>query len=190
MVLVGNTKEAPVNSERTELSGVDHTTSGVSLPVRRVETAGAVEVRVRYCECDPMGVAHHASYIPWLEIARTELLRTSGISYAQLEAAGVFLVVAKLNVAYRRPVRYDDVVRIACRVVGTSRVKIEHAYALTAIERNGQAVEEEVSIASTTLACVDASGRVRTLPEWLMASESSSGDGDKGARDRGAVRSI
>jgi acyl-CoA thioester hydrolase len=140
-----------------------------------------------------MGVAHHASYIPWLEIARTELLRTSGISYAQLEAAGVFLVVAKLSVAYRRPVRYDDVVRISCRVVGTSRVKIEHAYALSVIERDGRAVAEEVSIASTTLACVDAEGRVRTLPEWLMASEASSGDGwDGGGRGSagGSVGSV
>jgi hypothetical protein len=44
-------------------------------------------MRVRYAECDPMGVAHHATYLGWLEIARTELLRAGGVSYAQLEAA-------------------------------------------------------------------------------------------------------
>ena len=49
-----------------------------------------------------MGVVHHAAYIPWLEMGRTELLRDAGISYAQLEAAGTFLVIVKLSCSYRR----------------------------------------------------------------------------------------
>lgn len=117
-----------------------------------------------------MGVAHHGSYIPWLELARTELLRTSGVSYAQLEASGVFLVVAKLGVSYRRPILYDDVIEVVCRVVGGGRVKIEHAYEVMIVERGGAAcgAGEPVAIATTTLACVDAQGKVRALPEWLV----------------------
>jgi acyl-CoA thioester hydrolase len=129
-----------------------------------------------------MNVAHHAAYIPWLEIGRTELLRTSGISYAQLEKEGVFLVVVKLDVRYRRPVLYDDVVEIRTRakVPGAasdgaasqpaprSRVKIEHDYDVVVIERAGQKVEENAAAAGTTLACVDHDGKVRALPEWLM----------------------
>ena len=75
-----------------------------------------------------MGVAHHASYIPWLEMGRTELLRDSGITYAQLEAAGTLLVIVRLDVRYRRPCRYDDLLEIRTRWVGGSRVKIEHEY--------------------------------------------------------------
>ncbi|MDX2146778.1 MAG: acyl-CoA thioesterase [Planctomycetota bacterium] len=106
------------------------TTPHELLPQLPIPVSGACRVRVRYCECDPMGVAHHAAYIPWLEIARTEVLRESGVSYAQLEAAGVLLVVVKLEVRYRAPIRYDDMIEIRTRVAGTSRVKIEHEYEL------------------------------------------------------------
>src|SRR5262245_26966641 len=102
---------------------------------RRPPASGAVKMRVRYCECDPMNVAHHAAYAPWLEIARTELLRESGVTYAQLEHAGIFLVITKMEVRYRRPIFYDDVVEIRTRVVGGSRVKIEHEYEVAVVER-------------------------------------------------------
>lgn len=123
-----------------------------------------------------MNVAHHAAYVPWLEIGRTELLRTSGISYAQLEKEGVFLVVVKLDVRYRRPILYDDVVEVRTRVKtgdARSRVKIEHEYDLVVIERGGQKVELPTAAASTTLACVDKEGKVRALPEWLMVGQGS-----------------
>jgi|SRR5688572_4544386 len=138
-------------------------------PTAAVPDAGASRVRVRYCECDPMGVAHHASYVPWLEIARTELLRGTGVTYAQLEKAGVFLVIVRLDVRYRRPVRYDDVVEVRTRVTGGSRIKIEHEYDLVVVERGGGSVEEPVAAACTTLACVGADGRPRPLPEWLAS---------------------
>jgi acyl-CoA thioester hydrolase len=129
---------------------------------------GVTRVRVRYCECDPMNVAHHASYVPWFEIGRTELLRDSGVSYAQLEAAGIFLVIVKLEVRYRRPVRYDDVVEIRTRWSGGSRVKIEHEYEAVVVERDGKPVQEPAAAASTTLVCVDHEGKIRQLPEWLI----------------------
>lgn len=116
-----------------------------------------------------MGVAHHASYVPWLEIGRTELLRSTGVSYRTLEAHGVFLVIVKLEVRYRRPIRYDDVVEVRTKVVGGSRVKIEHEYELVVVERDGAAKEEAVAAAATTLACVDGEGRVKELPGWLVA---------------------
>ena len=139
------------------------------LPLRGTPppTSGVTRVRVRYCECDPMNVAHHAAYIPWLEIGRTELLRASGVSYAQLEAAGVFLVIAKLEARYRRPIFYDDVVEVRTRVADTSAVKIVHEYELAVVEHAGEACETACAAATTTLACVDKAGKVRQLPEWL-----------------------
>ncbi|CAG0997720.1 4-hydroxybenzoyl-CoA thioesterase [Phycisphaerales bacterium] len=133
----------------------------------RPPLSGSTRVRVRYCECDPMGVVHHAAYIPWLEIGRTDLLRESGVSYAHLERMGVFLVVAKLDARFRRPVLYDDVVEVRTRVRAASRVKIEHEYGVVVVERGGKACEEPAAAASTTLACVDREGRVSELPEWL-----------------------
>ena len=136
-------------------------------PGAPVPAAGLSRVRVRYCECDPMGVAHHAAYVPWLEIGRTEILRDTGATYAQLEKAGVFLVVVKLDVRYRRPVLYDHVVEIRTRVTGTSRVKIEHEYDVVVIERHSNPTEEPAAAATTTLACVGKDGKVQQLPDWL-----------------------
>jgi acyl-CoA thioester hydrolase len=114
-----------------------------------------------------MGVAHHAAYIPWLEIGRTDLLRDSGITYAQLERDEIFLVIVKLDVRYRRPIRYDDIVEIRTRWTGGSRVKIEHEYEIYIVERDGQPIDINASAATTTLACVDAEGKIRELPAWL-----------------------
>ena len=122
---------------------------------------------MRYCECDPMGVAHHASYVPWLEIGRTELLRESGRSYASLEAEGTLLVIVKLEVRYRRPVRYDDVVEVRTRWTGGGRVKIEHEYTVVVVERGGAGVEEVAAAAAATLGSVGRDGRVRPLPARL-----------------------
>jgi len=138
-------------------------------PGAQVPTSGVSRLRVRYCECDPMGVAHHAAYVPWLEIGRTEILRDTGATYAHLERAGVFLVIVKLDVRYRRPILYDDLVEVRTRVVGTSRVKIEHEYDLVVVERLSKPAEETAAAASTTLACVDKDGKVQALPEWLMS---------------------
>lgn len=149
----------------------DQLATGLPAPASEVPRTGATRLRVRYCECDPMNVAHHAAYIPWLEIGRTELLRTGGVAYAQLERAGVFLVIAKLEAAYRRPVLYDDVVEVRTRVASASRVKVVHAYEVVVVERGGEPTEIVAAVAGTTLACVDRDGRVQTLPAWLAGSD-------------------
>ena len=157
-------------------------TCDVPMPQAAPATDGAFELRVRYCECDPMGVAHHASFAPWLEIARTELLRSSGVSYAQLESAGVFLVVAKLAISYRRPAKYDDVLRIVVRVERAGRVKLVHGYEVRLIERGDgddskadlakltRMGDDLLATAQTTLACVDGAGQPTMLPAWLAGA--------------------
>lgn len=157
-----------------------HSPGAPRRPLREHE----LTLRVRYHECDAMGVAHHANYAPWLEMGRTELLRTSGVSYSQLEREGVFLVVARMSISYRRPIRYDDIVRVRTVVDRASRIKIEHAYELWVVERaapmgsirpegaspntSAHVAPELCATAATTLACVDARGAVRPLPEWLV----------------------
>ncbi|MBL8764798.1 MAG: acyl-CoA thioesterase [Phycisphaerae bacterium] len=144
---------------------------------RRPQREGITTVRVRYCECDPMGVAHHASYIPWLEIGRTELLRSSGVSYATLEREGTFLVVVRLECRYRRPAFYDDVVAVHTRVARAGRVKIEHAYEIVLAEDGGRSPRgpgaaprrsgTALMAATSVLGCVGPDGSVRELPAWL-----------------------
>ncbi len=153
-------------------------------PVRPVPAEGSLLVRSRYCECDPMGVVHHAAFVPWLEMGRTELLRGAGVSYAQLESAGVFLVIVKLEVSYRRPAYYDDLLQVRTRVTGGSRIKIRHEYEIVraadpeAAAAGGAGagnnlvqkrnVGEVILTASSLLASVDRTGRPTVLPDWLV----------------------
>ena len=123
---------------------------------------GSIEIRVRYCECDPMGVVHHTVYPVWFEMGRTELLRGTGRTYRDMEEAGVFLAVVRMQVAYRRPARYDDLLRLETTLADAGHVKIEHTYEL----HRG---EELLCTGSTTLACLDRAGKARALPEGLFA---------------------
>lgn len=126
-----------------------------------MSTHGRIELRVRYPECDPMGVAHHAAYPVWFEMGRTELLRDgAGARYRDLEEQGVFFAVAKLSIQYRRPARYDDLLVLDTTITGVGRAKIEHAYEL----RRGA---ELLTTATTTLVCLDRGGRPQPIPESL-----------------------
>ncbi len=72
--------------------------------------------RVRYAETDQMGIAHHANYIVWFEIGRTDLCRATGIPYTEIERRGALLVVVDIGCRYRIPFRYDDPVVIRTSV--------------------------------------------------------------------------
>lgn len=122
--------------------------------------ATSIDVRIRYAECDPMNLAHHGAYPVWLEMARTELLREQGVSYREMEAKGVYFVVARMSLRYRRPAHYDDVLRVDVKALPAASVKLEHHYEL----RRG---EELIATAETTLVCVDQAGKPRPVPDML-----------------------
>src|SRR5215510_12695907 len=91
-------------------------------------TQGEIQIRVRYAETDRMGLLHHANYLVYFEQARTELLRSRGEAYKDLEDGGCFLVIAKAEVRYKSPAHYDDVLTIRTTVTRTSPVRLEHKY--------------------------------------------------------------
>ncbi len=70
------------------------------------------EHRVRYRECDPMGIVYHTHVLDWFEAARTEALRARGLPYREMEAAGVIMPVVEVALRYQAPVRYDDLLAI------------------------------------------------------------------------------
>ena len=119
-----------------------------------------IEIRVRYAECDAMGYLHHAKYFEYLEVARTELLRASGVSYRELEERGVFFVVAKLECRYKAPIRYDDVVRVQACVERITRTRVDHSYRML---NEGVLATE----AWSTLACVGPDGKPILMPPDL-----------------------
>ncbi len=68
--------------------------------------------RVIYGDTDTMGIAYYANYLRWFEIGRTELIRSWGMPYRQIEESGLFLPVAEAGCKYLQPARYDDLIVI------------------------------------------------------------------------------
>ena len=117
-------------------------------------------IRVRYPEVDAMGYLHHSRFLQYFEMGRVELLRSLGHAYADLERNGIFFVVAKAEVRYKAPARYDEELHLTTRVVRQTHVRIDHAYEL----RRGDTLLAE---GSTTIACVDREGKICQIPEYL-----------------------
>lgn len=134
--------------------------------------SGEIQVRVRYAETDRMGLLHHANYLVYFEQGRTELLRSLGYSYKDLEDQGYLLVLHKLEVRYRGPARYDDLLTVRTTVVRTTAVRIDHRYEVL---RDGTMLAEGTS----TLACVDRDGRLQPLPEFLMLKHDKPGEDNR-----------
>jgi acyl-CoA thioester hydrolase len=76
------------------------------------------KLRVRYGETDQMGFVYYGNYALYLEVARTELIRSTGLSYKEMEERGIQLPVVNLNVNYRKPACYDDLITIQTKIVG------------------------------------------------------------------------
>lgn len=120
-------------------------------------------VRVNYSETDQMGVVYHANYVIWLDIARTEYLRRAGMSYRELEDMGFRLAVADLQVRYLKPARYDDLVRIRCRISDVASRRVVFDYDLTDADSGGQ-----LATAQTTMISLNTEQKPARLPDAVL----------------------
>jgi len=138
----------------------------MGFPHRITVTNHTITVVPRYAETDQGGVVHHSVYPVWFEMGRTELLRANGIAYKDLEAAGVFFVVAELSIKYRQPARYDQKLKLQTCCSAVTAGKIEHTYKLTRCS-DGAILAE----GSSKLACINANGKIRRIPEFLYPDD-------------------
>lgn len=134
----------------------------MGFPEKAVIREHTIRIRARYCETDQGGVVHHCVYPVWFEMGRTELLRANGVAYKDLERAGIFFVVARLEVRYRQPAMYDEELELITSCANVTQSKIEHCYQLKRA-CDGALLAE----GSSTLACLDKQGKVRRMPEFL-----------------------
>lgn len=118
-------------------------------------------LRVRFAETDQMGVAHHSSYVVWLELARVDWLREQGLSYKQMDAEGISLAVSELSVQYRSSVAFDDELVVETRLTEARSRRFCFSYNL----RQGDKI---VALATTVHTPVDQTGRAIRLPvHWF-----------------------
>lgn len=87
-----------------------------------------LQLRVRYSETDQMGTFYNSRALEWFECGRSELMRNKlGMSYAALEAKGVFLPLVEAHLEFQGGARYDDLLNItsAVELSGRARLRFE-----------------------------------------------------------------
>ena len=123
--------------------------------------AFSFDIRVRFAETDAMGVAHHSSYVAWLEAARVEFLRELGTPYPEIRAQGFDLAVLELFTKYRRSAKFDEVVRVHTRVSSFKAATFQMEYLLI--------IDDEIcALAATVNGVVDPAGRATRAPSWML----------------------
>ena len=85
-------------------------------------------IKARYAETDQMGIIHHSVYPVWYETARTEFIKTSGITYSQLEKKGIMLPLSEIGCKYILPVHYEDEVVVETKITKITCAKIVFGY--------------------------------------------------------------
>ena len=109
-----------------------------------------------------MGVAHHSHYVVWCEQARTDHMRYLGASYGSMEREGLLLPVVDVQVRYKSPCRYEDLVTVYCWVREISRRHVEFGYVVEA------AADSRIcATARTTLIAVGKDRKRATIPESI-----------------------
>ena len=109
-----------------------------------------------------MGVVYHANYLVWFDRARTEHLRTTGYTYREMEAEGVYLAVTEARLRFRRPALYDDLVRVRCWVRDLASRRVTFGYA---VER--AASGELLATGETSLMALDRDRNPTRIPEHV-----------------------
>ena len=98
-----------------------------SFVVRNGQTYHVHRLRVRYADTDRMDMVYHGTYAAYLEAARVEMLRDAGWVYAELEKDGILLPVVQLNLTYKKPARYDQLLEVHTVVAEapTSKLRLQ-----------------------------------------------------------------
>ncbi len=135
----------------------------MQFPQRMTVQSHTITIVPRYAETDKGGVVHHSVHPVWFEMGRTELLRANGVAYRDLEKAGVFFVVARLQIKYRQPAQYDEKLELETTCSLVTAGKVEHTYTLRRC-RDGVVLAEGTS----TLACVNSEGKIRRVPQFMQ----------------------
>ena len=123
------------------------------------------DVRVYYEDTDLAGVVYHANYLRFMERARTEWLRAAGFEQDVLrERHGVQFVVVEAHLAFRRPARFNDALRVSVEVRGQGRASLLFHQDIRATAGGAVLCSGDVRVA-----CIDANDfKPRPLPGELL----------------------
>ena len=121
------------------------------------------KIRVEYHHTDQMGIVHHSNYVKFFEVARTEWLRANGLTYAEMERRGVMMPIVDVQIRYRQPSYYDEMLSIMTYVDELPMARMTFRYEIRG--EDGR----DVASGTTTLGFIDSvTRRPQRAPEWLM----------------------
>ena len=85
-------------------------------------------IRVRYADTDAMKIVYYGKYFEYFEEGRSELLRSVGFPYTEIEKQGIFIAVVVAYAKYRRSAHYDDLLTIETSVseMPVARIRIQY----------------------------------------------------------------
>jgi len=116
-------------------------------------------IRVYYEDTDLAGIVYYANYLKFLERGRTEALRALDVDQTRLKReSGLVFVVTRLEIDYLAPARFDDLIEVTTAALELRRASVEMAQEVL---RAG----DPLCRARVGVACMDAGGRPRRLPE-------------------------
>ncbi|MFN7731484.1 MAG: acyl-CoA thioesterase [Pirellula sp.] len=137
-------------------------------PDSKVVSEHEITIRVHYHEVDGQGRVHNAQYLNYFERGRVEMLRASGISYAEVERSGIMLVVRSMHVDFHAPAVFDDCLVLQTRLGHCHGARIEHHYRLVRPATEPGADEVLIVSGKSEIGCIDTQGRAKRLPDYLQ----------------------
>jgi len=120
-------------------------------------------IRVIYADTDAMGIVYHTNYIKWFEIGRTELLRSVGIVYAEMEAQGYNLPLTEVYCNYLFPAKYDQIIVVETELEYLKRASMKFIYTIWNEDREKALVE-----GYTVHACTNNLGKIVRIPCFIL----------------------
>ncbi len=123
-------------------------------------------LRVRYAETDQMGFVYHTHYLIWCEVGRTDLIRSLGMNYSELEQLGWLLAVAQAEIRYLAPARYEDLIRVHTRLIRVRSRFLTFSYEILRVEPGPP---QRLVTATTELVALGPNGAPRSLAPELLA---------------------
>lgn len=107
------------------------------------------ESEVRDYECDLQGIVNNARYQHYLEHARHLYLREQGIDFAEVTARGIYLIVTRIEIDYKHPLRAGDRFKVDLRLERLTRIRFAF---LQEIHKIGNGKELAIRARVTTAA--------------------------------------
>lgn len=95
-----------------------------------IELQNTTQIRVRYADTDKMGFVYNGTYLSYFEVGRTELMRSFGMPYIELEREGFFLPLIESYVKYISPAQYDDLLSVQAVLIANYSPRIRFDYTI------------------------------------------------------------